>query len=114
MKNLICKVFGHRESVVWNMNKLTGRFCNRCKRWTSSKQFNGGTRMSDFQRILELRKLASKLNIKIHLVSMDFDKEELEPTRVIDALGIVVVDNVVTNELAFHLQQQRHNDGRAE
>ena len=114
MKNLICKVFGHRESVVWNMDKLTGRFCNRCKRWTSSKQFNGGTRMSDFQRILELRKLASKLNIKIHLVSMDFDKEELEPTRVIDALGIVVVDNVVTNELAFHLQQQRHNDGRAE
>ena len=70
--------------------------------------------MSDFQRILELRQLASKLNIKIHLVSMDFDKEELEPTRVIDALGIVVVDNVVTNELAFHLQQQRHNDGRAE
>ena len=36
MKNLICKIFGHRESVVWNMNKLTGKFCSRCKTWTSS------------------------------------------------------------------------------
>lgn len=35
--NLVCKIFGHRESVIWNMDKLTGRFCTRCKTWTSSK-----------------------------------------------------------------------------
>lgn len=35
MNRLICKVFGHKRSVVWHMEKLTGEFCTRCKTWTA-------------------------------------------------------------------------------
>ena len=45
MKNLLCKIFGHKESVIWHMDKLTGIFCTRCKTWTSSKHYNGATKI---------------------------------------------------------------------
>jgi hypothetical protein len=30
---VLCKVFGHRYTVVWNMQSLVGVFCNRCGSW---------------------------------------------------------------------------------
>lgn len=70
--------------------------------------------MTDNERILKLRKTASDLGIRIHLASMSFQKGELDQTIPRDVFGIVFIDDVVSNETAFYLQQHRYDDGRAE
>jgi transcription initiation factor TFIIIB Brf1 subunit/transcription initiation factor TFIIB len=35
MRNLMCRVFGHKKTVVWNMTDLTGLYCGRCGCWIS-------------------------------------------------------------------------------
>ena len=37
-RRLVCKIFGHKKSVVWHMTKLTGYYCNRCKTWTKGME----------------------------------------------------------------------------
>ena len=69
--------------------------------------------MTDVERIVKIKKLASELNLRIHLASMDFsDKKEEDITDVKEVLGIVFVDNLTTNDLAFYFQQNRFNDER--
>lgn len=71
--------------------------------------------MTDHEKIIKLRALASQLDIRIHLASMNFEKPELEPTKARDELGIVFIDNVVNNETAFRIQQHRYDgNGRAQ
>lgn len=40
MSNLLCKIFGHKRSVIWNTEELVGEYCIRCKTWTN-KTHNG-------------------------------------------------------------------------
>lgn len=65
--------------------------------------------MNDNQRVLELKKCANKLNIRIHLASMNFDKDAFEPTKARDVFGIVFIDDISTNETAFRVQQHRYD-----
>lgn len=65
--------------------------------------------MSDAERIVKLKKLASELNIRLHLISVGHSSDSIAPTKVDDFMGIVVIDTLVNNELAFYLQQHRYD-----
>jgi hypothetical protein len=42
MSNIACKVFGHKLSVIWIMDKSQATFCGRCGSWFPHTTINKG------------------------------------------------------------------------
>jgi len=66
--------------------------------------------MSDIERIMKLRKLASDLDIRLHVISMDLEKEsEIQAPQVEKLLGIDVIDSLVPhNQYRIWLTEVPH------